>query len=141
VIGAGNPERRDDGAGPALALRLTAAAAPSFDVASCPGEATAVMALFAGRDQVDIVDACLCGEAAGTVLRFDAASQPLPAFLKPLSSHGFGVAEAIELARVLGRLPRRVTVHAIAAEDTGWGQGLSPTVAAAVERLAADFLR
>jgi hydrogenase maturation protease len=141
VIGAGNTDRRDDGAGPELACRLLLAANRSFDVATCSGEATALMRLFAARDHVEIVDACVSGATPGVVMRFDVSASPVPAQLKAVSSHGFGVAEAVELARVLGQLPRTVILHAIEAGDIGMGQGLTPAVETAVARLVRDILR
>ena len=42
------------------------------------------------------------------------------------SSHGFGLDNAIGLAMVLDRMPRRLIVHAIEAADLTQGPGLSP---------------
>ncbi len=141
VIGAGNPDRRDDGAGPELARLLLVAANRSFDVATCSGEATALMRLFAGRDHVEIVDACVSGATPGAAMRFDVSKAPVPGHFKAVSSHGFGVAEAVELARALGQLPVIVILHAIEAGDLGIGQGLTPAVETAVSHLAGEFLR
>jgi hydrogenase maturation protease len=55
--------------------------------------------------------------------------------LGSLSSHGLGVASAIEMARALGTLPRQVVVYAIEGERFGLGEDLSPRVAAAVSQL------
>jgi hydrogenase maturation protease len=56
------------------------------------------------------------------------------------STHAFGVGEAIELARALGRLPRRVLVYGVEGREFAAGEGLSPAVAAAVEPLVAELL-
>lgn len=141
VIGVGNPDRRDDGAGPALARLLSLTPNRRFDVTTCSGEATALIRLFTGRDHVEIVDACVSGATPGAVMRFDMSKAPVPAHFKAVSSHGFGVAEAVELARVLGQLPAIVILHAIEAADIGMGQGLTPAVETAVSRLAGDMLR
>jgi hydrogenase maturation protease len=87
-----------------------------------------------------LVDAVVGGGEPGSVLHLAAeaiASNPSP---MPLSSHGIGVAEALELARTLYRTPiatRVEIVGVVIARPTGPGFGLSPAVAAAVEPAAA----
>ncbi len=71
--------------------------------------------------------------AVGTIRRFDAARDPLPEATFGLSTHGFGLVEAIELARVLGSLPERCVIYAIEARSFDLGAALSPAVAAAVD--------
>jgi hydrogenase maturation protease len=60
----------------------------------------------------------------------------LPAGLFRVSTHRFGLADALELARALGRLPPRVVVYGIEGSRFAPGRPMSPAVAAAVERLA-----
>ena len=62
-------------------------------------------------------------------------SRPLPAVFSRSSTHSFGVAEAVELARALGRLPARVVVFGIEGRDFTPGEGLSPDVDAAVDEV------
>ncbi|MFD9637239.1 peptidase M52, partial [Streptomyces violascens] len=54
------------------------------------------------------------------------------------SSRGLGLGEAVELARFLGRLPKRLVVYAVEEADTSLGAGLSEPVGAVVEPLAED---
>ncbi|MFA6207521.1 MAG: hydrogenase maturation protease, partial [Methylocystis sp.] len=69
---------------------------------------------------------------------------PLPRAAFGASTHGFGLAEALELARALGVLPPRCIVYAIEGEIFDIGAPMSPAVAAAVavvaDRLRADIL-
>ena len=61
-------------------------------------------------------------------------SSPLPVDLFGSSStHALGVAEAIEIARSLGRLPKQVRVYGIEGASFDYGRGLSPEVEKAVE--------
>jgi hydrogenase maturation protease len=53
-----------------------------------------------------------------------------------LSTHGFGLAEAIELARALGGLPPRCVVYAIEGSSFEEGAALSPPVVAAAAEVA-----
>ncbi len=134
VIGAGNELRRDDGAGLAAARRLRSAGLEALEA----GNDLALLArLWEGRDRVMIIDAVRTGGDAGTLHRFDAAAGPLPAIFDRSSTHGFGVGEAIELARVLGRLPASLVLYGIEGADFGPGEGLSPEVEQAVQAVAA----
>ena len=76
--------------------------------------------------------------------RFDAAAAPLPAErVAGPSTHALGLPEAIELARALDRLPRRVVLYGIESETMAAGDDLTPAVDRAVEevvmRLLADL--
>ncbi len=135
IIGIGNAWRRDDGAGPAVAERL--ALRPGLQVLVLPGEGTEVMSAWRKDSRVVVVDAMRSGAAAGTVRRFDALEEGLPVGAFPSLSHRFGLAEAVEMARILGQLPRMLEVWGIEAADLGEGPGLSPEVEAAVNRVAA----
>jgi hypothetical protein len=60
----------------------------------------------------------------------------MPAVVSGISTHGFGPAAAVELARALGLLPRRSVVYAIEGTSFEAGAPLSPPVAAAVAEVA-----
>jgi len=137
LIGAGNPDRGDDAAGPMVVRRLKEIADIACDCVEATGEATAIMALIEGRDQVIIVDACQSASPAGTIHRFDAAAGPLPASLNTPSSHGFGVAAGLELARALGQLPSKVIVFAVEGASFAHGAPLSPAVDESINRIIA----
>lgn len=140
LIGAGNRDRGDDAAGRVLIDRLRQRGDLPFICVECSGEATALMELFAGREKVIIIDACHSRGAAGTILHFDAAAAPLPVALSTSSSHGFGVAAGIELARALGDLPLELDVFAIEADSCEQGSALTPAVDAAIDKLAEKLL-
>jgi hydrogenase maturation protease len=129
VIGVGNAWRRDDGAGPAVASAL---GGTSTD------DPSRLLDLWADAAHVIVVDACASGAPAGTVGRFDAAAGPLPAGIGS-STHAFGVADAVELARTLDRLPAALEVYAIEGADFGAGPGLTPAVERAVVHLIREL--
>jgi hydrogenase maturation protease len=136
VIGVGNPWRRDDAAGLVVARRLRETLPTEVEVREKAGEPTALIDAFDGADVLWLVDAVSSGAEPGTVHRVDAAERPLPAELFRTSTHHFGLAEAVELARALGRLPRTAVVLGIEGASFEAGEGLSPPVEAAVERVA-----
>ena len=112
-------------------------------VAPQPGRreqaAAGYQGLYVHPRRIVVVDAARSGAAPGTVRRFDARSQPLPVRSLRSSTHAFGVADAIELARSLGRLPERVEVYAIEGASFVAGDSLSPSVERAVAALADEL--
>jgi hydrogenase maturation protease len=126
LIGIGNDWRSDDAAGLEVARRLGGLA--------LPGEPIGLVEALDGAGDVTVVDAVFSGAAPGTVHEFEAGAEPLPVVLFGSSStHALGLAEAIEIARSLGRLPGRVRVLGIEGVSFGYGRGLSPEVEKAVE--------
>jgi hydrogenase maturation protease len=136
VIGVGNRWRGDDGAGLAVARRLRELSPAGVEVRELEGDATALVETWAGTERVVVVDAAESGAPAGTVRRFDAGTGPLPARSLRSSTHAFGVSDAVELARALGRLPGRLDVYAIEGASFTAGDRLSPDVERAVDELA-----
>src|SRR5690242_3534611 len=115
VIGVGNPWRRDDGAGPAVAHALGG---------SATDDPVRLVELWEGASWAVVIDAAQASPP-GAIVHFDAAAGPLPAGLARSSTHAFGLAETIELARTLDRLPARLDVYAVAGADFGPGLGLT----------------
>ncbi len=140
LIGIGHPFRGDDRAGLWVARRLKAHADESFEVCEHSGEAAGLMTLFEGRGRVLLVDAVCSGGTPGTLYRFDAALGPLPAGCFGASTHHLGVAEAIEWARALGRLPQTLIVYGIEGADFSPGEALSEKVREAGEKLVREIL-
>lgn len=142
VIGVGNSDRGDDGAGLQLVELLEAGrtAATRLHTARCQGDLTQLLDLWAAQDEVIVADMITLQDAApGEVCWFDVGSEPLP-YAVACSSHSVSLAQAIELARTLGRMPQRLQVVGIVGSMTELGQGLSAPVAAAVRKLAGQLL-
>lgn len=143
VIGIGNPARGDDAAGRIAARQLRGTLPPDVAVVEIDGEATALLAALDGAAAAFLIDACMSGAPAGTIHRFDLAEGRLPPTACPISSHGLGFAEALELARALGGLPDRCILYAIEGQSFEPGAGLSRpvmrAVGAVVTRLCAEL--
>ena len=140
VIGIGHPDRGDDAVGRVVAARLRGRVPDAVTVIEEDGEATRLIDQLGRTERAILIDATLSGAAIGTIHRFDAVRDPLPEGVSGMSTHGFGLAEAIELARVLGSLPRQCVVYAIEARSFELGRALSPEVAAAVDAVAERVL-
>jgi len=135
VIGVGNALRGDDAAGLHVARLLSSRGIANVHETS--GETFSLMELWKGADTALLADAAQSSAKPGEVSRFDVSTQPLPAAFLHCSTHAFGLAEAVELARSLGTLPPRVIIFGIEGDSFEHGEDLSPEVAAGVERAAA----
>ncbi len=100
------------------------------------GEALALLDAWSGRADVIIVDAVKSGAPPGTITNWDARTSRLPVGQFRCSTHALGVAEAIELARALDRLTRKLIVIGIEGIRFDRGEPPSAEVAEAVERPA-----
>ena len=131
IIGIGNAYRGDDAVGLEVARQLQQICAERHDVRVLAqhGEGTSLIQAWQGAAAVIIVDAVRSGATPGTVYRLDAIAQPLPASFLCCSTHAFGVAESIELARALCQLPPRLLVVGIEGKTFDPGAGLSAEVA------------
>jgi hydrogenase maturation protease len=135
VVGVGNAYRSDDAAGLIVAQRLREEIGDLIAVREESGEGTALIESWQGADIVMLIDAVRSSAQPGALCRFDARAQPLPATLFHHSTHAFGVAEAVELARALDQLPSHLVVYGIAGKTFATGVGLSPEVEKALEGL------
>jgi hydrogenase maturation protease len=131
VVGVGNADRGDDAAGLIAARRLGGI--------ELEGDPSALIDLFEGVDEAAVIDAVRSGAEPGTVHRIAVGDAPVAALPRGASTHLIGLAEALELARVLGRLPPRTTVYGIEGGRFGLGDAVSPPVAAAIDRVVAEL--
>ncbi|MGE5269463.1 MAG: hydrogenase maturation protease [Thiohalocapsa sp.] len=140
VVGIGNPLAGDDAVGRLVVRALRQRAPPAADLVECDGEAGALLDLLREAEVALLVDAGRFGAAAGTIRRLDALTETIPA-PQIASTHGFGLSQAVALARVLGWLPRRCLLYLI--EGSCWTSAapLSPPVADAVPLVAAMLSR
>jgi hydrogenase maturation protease len=140
VIACGNPEAADDAAG-LLAVRrarpLLERFSPAVEIVEA-GPGLRLLDLLEGPDAVVVVDAMRTPRGArqpGEVVRAEAGPEGLPAIVaSSISSHGFGVADVVGLAGVLGSVPRLV-FFGVEAADVTPGHPLSGPVADALPSL------
>ena len=132
IICCGNRDRGDDGAGLLVAEHLREM---GISVGVYEGDPLAIIESWKPTDDVIVVDAMLTGDLVGTVQVWDA---PVTANLCGTSSstHGLGVGEAIRLAEILGRLPRRLRVFGIEGRQFQAEVGVSCEVRNAAENVA-----
>ncbi len=135
LIGIGNEYRGDDGAGLAAIRALQAKGLPGTLFKECTSDGADLMEMWSEAKMVILIDAVSSGGNPGAIYRFDALKQPIPAQLSFQSTHVFGVAEAIELARVIDQLPPSLIVYAIEGKNFCAGVGLSSEVEKALQEV------
>lgn len=136
LIGVGNEFRSDDGVGFVIARKLKTKCLPNTEVIEESGDGGVLMETWKGTNRVILFDAMLAGVAPGTIYRFEAHTQPISTKFFHCSTHAFGVAEAIELARILHQLPSYFIVYGIEGKTFEAGTGLSPEVEKAAQDVA-----
>jgi len=132
VIGLGNRMRSDDGLGPAVVDGLADVTDDRVELVVLDGDPTRLLATWDRRALAVVVDAVVSGARPGTVHRVEGVPSRLESHRRSASSHAAGVAEAVDLGRVLGRMPERLVVFGVEVASLALGPELSPEVMAAV---------
>jgi hydrogenase maturation protease len=138
IIGCGNPVRGDDAAGLLTVrhLRELGIAAQEHN-----GDALGLIEAWRGADTVVLIDTVVTGSKSGKVTTWDAIAHPLAGDCFHCSTHSFGVAGAVELARMLGRLPSHLQIYGIEGKAFEIGTKPSPAVLRGVEQTAQQIAR
>lgn len=141
MIGVGNLYRSDDAVGTLIARKIKSIALDRVAIKELSGEGTSLMDSWLGHDKVFIVDAVSSGASPGCVHRMDASSEPIPSKFFSCSTHDFGVAEAIEMARTLDQLPRQMLLFGIEGKNFQHGERMSAEVEQAMELVVDEILQ
>lgn len=141
VLGVGNEFRGDDGVGPVVLSRLVKANLPETSVEFRNCDTASIIDHLRDDKTVIVVDAAATGSSPGKVHRLDGCREPIPRDVFSVSTHFMGVAEAVELARSLNRLPKRFIIYGIEGKNFDYGVGLSPEVEKAVGEVAKMIIR
>ncbi len=133
VIGIGNAFCGDDALGLFVAQRLRELTLPGVTILVQSGEGSALVEAWGNAGQVIVVDAISSAADPGTIHRLEVTGQPLPDHFFGRSTHAFGLAGAVELARQLDRLPPSLVIYGVEGKSFDLGAGLSPEVEAAAQ--------
>ena len=137
IIGVGNQCRNDDGAGIYIARKLKAENLPQTRIEFNIGDAASLMDSWNSSDTAILVDTVKSGALPGQIYRFQAPSPFIPKGFFHWTTHNFGMAETVELAMILNRLPRFLIIYGIEGKCFETGRGLTPEV----ERAAQTVIR
>lgn len=136
ILGLGNVLLQDDGVGSAATSLLLDRYVTPENVRVLDGGTLGLSLLpyLEGADAVILADAVKADAPAGTCLRLDGDDVP-PAVATRLSPHQIGVADLLDGARWLGRMPRRLMLLGIVPESMELAVGLTPRVRTALPQL------
>ncbi len=146
IIGCGNPNRRDDGAGVTVVRRLRDllrnGLPPDIRIFDAGTAGMDVMFQARGSRALILVDACRSGSEPGAVFEVpgeELAAQPTPSF----NLHDFRWDHALFAGRQIygDDFPGDVSVYLIEAASLELGIGLSPEVERAVETVVGKLAR
>jgi hydrogenase maturation protease len=140
VVGVGNAFAQDDAAGILVARSLRGRLPDGVRLIEHEGEPTALLDAWDGLEAAIVVDAVAGASEPGTVHRLELTSGPLPATIATHSTHAFNLAAAIELGRVLDRMPRWLLVIGVEGRRFEAGTELGADVEQALAPAAALVL-
>lgn len=117
LIGVGHRDRADDGVGPAVVEALGRRFNDVLAIVR-EGDLAVLPLLWEPDDDVVIIDVIVSAGPIGEVSEID------PDHLESssgMSTHGLNVADAVQLARRLDRMPARLRVFGIGGREFGYG--------------------
>tara|TARA_B100000609_G_scaffold166262_1_gene139234 strand:+ start:13688 stop:14146 length:459 start_codon:yes stop_codon:yes gene_type:complete len=141
LIGVGQDFRGDDAMGLLLVRKLKPILSSVWDLVESNGDGTLLMELWKDRECVYIIDAVSGPKEPGELYHFSAHESIPPADWFRTSTHHWGIAEAIEMSRVLQTLPKALFFWGIEGRIFTHSDELSPEVNAAMEELEVLLLQ
>jgi hydrogenase maturation protease len=135
ILCCGNRDRGDDAAGILVAERLAILGVPAE---TCASGAFELLDAWCDSADVIVVDAVVTGADTGAIHFWNADETEFPQ-QPSVSTHGFGPAQALALARMLGRLPRRLRIWGIEGREFELGALPSVHVRKAADLVAAQI--
>lgn len=142
VIGIGNDYRGDDAVGLEIARRVGKAKPVYVEVREWQENLVSLLDAWRNSDRVVLIDAVQTDAVPGTIVRFDAGVERIPRiFAPPVSSHGMDLADVLELADILQRLPACLIVYGVAGAIFDPRTELSPPVERMVDEVVERILQ
>ena len=135
ILGIGNRYRGDDALGCLIADDIKNHVPDNVEVMEHDGEPASLIDLWKDRDLVILVDAVSSGTEAGTIHHIDLNSRALPDSFRSYSTHAFGIAEAVELSKVLNKMPKQLIFYGIEGKSFAATTELSEPIKIATKEL------
>lgn len=140
LVALGNPWRGDDRVGVEIARRLAARCPGRFAIRR-PEDTGSLVEAWDAAPLAIVIDAAVSGAPPGTIHRVEPGKREPGGGPARHSSHGLDLAQALALARALGRAPERLIVYAVEGRQFEHGAPLSPEVEGAIDAAVEAVLR
>jgi len=138
VVGIGNPWRGDDAVGWLVAERVAEVVGEEVRVVQVDGEPGRLLDTWDGARLAVVIDGMRTGRQVGTVIVFSA--DEVRRAEASHSTHGIGLAYAVQLGTVLGRVPEELVVVGVEVGEVVVGQPMTPEVESALDGATAQVL-
>jgi len=135
VIGVGNDYRGDDAIGLTAARKLKERVGPNIKVLEHDGDGAGLVECWKNSERVIVMDAVHSDAEPGSVFRFDVAAWSAPERFFSHSTHAFGVAQAVELARALNQLPQALIIYGVEGKNYDAGATLSAEARQGIDQI------
>ena len=140
ILGVGNLLMKDEGIGVHVAHACEQLCLPENVEVIDGGTSIELASLVEGFDRLIVVDAALAGGKPGQIYRFaleeiDQGNSPL------LSSHEFGIAQALGASAIAGNEPERIVIVGVEPKEIDWGLELSPELENRIPEIIRGVLR
>lgn len=134
ILGLGNTLMTDEAVGPIVVRHLKAAADPAAPLLFLDGGTLSFTLAAPIEDcpRLIVVDAAAMGDPPGSVRVFEGAAMDQQLRQHAKSVHEVSLADLLDMVRLTDRLPERRALIGIEPAVVGWGDRLTPAVAAAV---------
>lgn len=133
VIGVGNRLRGDDAVGPLLIDALSMQPDNELELVDAGSDALGILEFLENRKRVIIVDACTMGRTPGSVVCFDASEADMVLDRDPMSLHGLGLAETLQMGESMQMLPEDLKIIGIEPNSIQFNATLSQPVERAMK--------
>ncbi len=133
VIGVGNRLRSDDAVGPMLIDALSMLPNHDLELVDAGSDAIGILEYLENRQKVIIVDACSMGRKPGSLVCFAASEAHLILDQDPMSLHGLGLAEALQMGESLQMFPEDLKIIGIEPDSIQFNGKLSQPVQRALK--------
>jgi hydrogenase maturation protease len=133
ILGYGNPDRGDDAAGPLTVRKLRELGVPAEEFG---GDGLDLLETWGASEDVVVIDAMVSGGEPGSIRAWEDPARSMEGGYRLCSTHGIGIAEAVRLGTVMGRLPGRLRIYGIEGSRFDVGAPPSQAVIQAANQLA-----
>lgn len=131
IVGVGNPLRNDDGIGPKIIALLRKYENLACDLLDGGTDALALLDIIPNYKKVLLIDAVNMREKPGVLRVFLPDEAKIKIKHDALSTHGFGIAEMLELMKQL-EIKTKVLIIGIEPADINFGEKLSDEISAKI---------